>query len=465
MLSLSLREIAGAVEGKIVQGNPEKKFNNVTIDSRRVKPGDIFVAIIGDNNDGHEFIPEAVENGARMIISARSIKAYSNVAILQVKDTTGALQKLAGYNRRQIEDLKVIGVTGSAGKTTTKDMIFSVVNTCCRALKSPENYNNEYGLPLTLLELEGDEEVAVLEMAARYKGDIKLLAEIARPQFGVLTNIGAAHLENFGSIENVAETKKELVEGLIGPSVAVLNLDDEHIREVCREFTDIQAVTVSMQDEEADYFAFDLNFLSGGKWSQFKLREKSSGKTVEIEVNRSGEHNIYNALFAAAVARSLNIDWDDIIEGLSNVEVTELRQEIRKINGTRIINDTYNANPLSMRAALEFLTQIEGDRKIAVLGAMLELGGFERVAHQELGRYITELDIDLLITVGKKAKTIADGALEAGMSRQRVYVFSEKDGAAALLRKIKKNGDAILVKGSRSIEMEEIVDLLLEQGG
>ncbi len=463
MLSLTLKEIKEAVNGKIVQGNPSKSFNNITIDSRRVKPGDIFVAIIGENNDGHEFIPQAVEKGAELIITSRSLEPYSNLAILQVKDTTRALQNLSSYNLAQIEDINVIGVTGSAGKTTTKDMVFSVISTKNRALKSPENYNNEYGLPLSLLELEGDEDVAVLEMATRNKGDIKLLTEIAPPQIGILTNIGAAHLENFQSVENVAEAKKELLEGLTGPKVAIINNDDKQVKKVSEEVEGLNLIAVSLEDDKADYYAFQIKVSPNGKESRFKVKEKKSKEIKNVKLNRSGEHNIYNALFAIAGARYLNMDWENIKEGLSEVDVTELRQEIRKYRGTKIINDTYNANPLSMRAAIDFLTDIKGERKITVLGPMLELGGFERVAHLELGKYIYENNIDVLVTVGETAKTIAEGAINEGMPRQKVYVFSDRDEAAVLLRKIQKEDDVILVKGSRSMKMEEIVELLLEQ--
>ena len=422
MLSLTLKEIKEAVGGKIAQGNPSREFNNITIDSRRVKPGDVFVAIIGDNNDGHEFIPEAVEKGAKLIITERSIKPYSGVAIVRVRNTTRALQKLANYNRNKVEDLEVIGVTGSAGKTTTKDMIFSTLSTEMRVLKSAQNRNNEYGLPLSLLELEGDEKVAVLEMATRNKGDIDLLTDIAEPQVGILTNIGAAHLENFKTVDNVAEAKKELLEGLIEPGVAILNIDDENLRSMSEEMTDLNIITVSLEDEKADYLAYDIEVSSDGTSSIFKIREAESGAVKTIELNRSGEHNIYNALNAVATARYLGMGWKEIIKGLQNVEVTELRQEIRKFAGSKIINDTYNANPLSMRAALEFLTELESSRRIAVLGAMLELGGFERKAHLELGRYIADLNVDILVTVGQTASTIAEGAREAGMPRQKVYV-------------------------------------------
>ncbi len=464
MISLSLSEIAEATGGKIVQGNPGRDYSNLVIDSRNAKPGDIFVAIVGENNDGHDFIPEALNNGAELIIASRSINPEAGESILQVKDTTQALQDLASYHRGLMEDVTVIGVTGSAGKTTTRDILYNVLGEDFRAYKSPENYNNEYGLPLTLLGLNGDEDVLVLEMGARNLGDIELLAEIARPHMGILTNIGAAHLENFGSLEKVTRAKSELLENLEGSGTGILNYDDENIRQLSGKFDDTSMIFYSLEDNNADYYADDVEVYPSGKKSEFKVREKSTGEKKRMVMNRSGKHNVYNALSAVAAARKLDMDWGSIQKGLLNIEVTELRQEIREFRGATIINDAYNANPLSMRAALNYLTSLEGDRNIAVLGAMLELGGFERVAHLDLGEYIEELDLDMLITLGRKARTIAEGAKNSGMNRENIYTFQDKENISVFLEDTIKSGDNILVKGSRSLKMEEIVELLLEQG-
>ncbi len=463
MLSLKLKEIVEAVDGKILQGNPDQIVNNMSIDSRRVKPGDLFFAIIGENNDGHNFIPEAVDNGAKIVITSRSINPYSGLAIILVRDTTRALQDLASYIRDKIKSLKVIGITGSAGKTTTKDIIASILGEEKKVLKSKGNYNNEYGLPLSLLELDGNEDIAILEMAMRHKGDISRLAEIAKPDVGIITNIGPAHLENLKTVENIARAKEELLIGLNPDGIAVLNYDDKHIREMVNKFADLNKITISLKDKNVDYYADQIEYIKNGEESRFRVHEGDNNYILEMD--RAGEHNIYNALAAIAVARAMDVSWDSIKNGIKDIEVTELRQEIRKIDGIRIINDSYNANPLSMKAGIDSLINIDGSRKIAVLGAMLELGRIENAAHKEIGKYLYKNGVDVLVGVGSMGEIIAEGASEAGMAEQSIYIYDSNEDAAYFINKIMRSGDAILVKGSRALEMEEIVDLLLEYGG
>ncbi len=463
MLSLKLKEIVEAVDGKILQGNPDQIVNNMSIDSRRVKPGDLFFAIIGENNDGHNFIPEAVDNGAKIVITSRSINPYSGLAIILVRDTTRALQDLASYIRDKIKSLKVIGITGSAGKTTTKDIIASILSEEKKVLKSKGNYNNEYGLPLSLLELDGNEDIAILEMAMRHKGDISRLAEIAKPDVGIITNIGPAHLENLKTVENIARAKEELLIGLNPDGIAVLNYDDKHIREMVNKFADLNKITISLKDKNVDYYADQIEYIKNGEESRFRVHEGDNNYILEMD--RAGEHNIYNALAAIAVARAMDVSWDSIKNGIKDIEVTELRQEIRKIDGIRIINDSYNANPLSMKAGIDSLINIDGSRKIAVLGAMLELGRIENAAHKEIGKYLYKNGVDVLVGVGSMGEIIAEGASEAGMAEQSIYIYDSNEDAAYFINKIMRSGDAILVKGSRALEMEEIVDLLLEYGG
>ena len=463
MLSLKLKEIVEAVDGKILQGNPDHIVNNMSIDSRRVKPGDLFFAIIGENNDGHNFIPEAVDNGAKIVITSRSINPYSGLAIILVRDTTRALQDLASYIRDKIKSLKVIGITGSAGKTTTKDIIASILSEEKKVLKSKGNYNNEYGLPLSLLELDGNEDIAILEMAMRHKGDISRLAEIAKPDVGIITNIGPAHLENLKTVENIARAKEELLIGLNPDGIAVLNYDDKHIREMVNKFADLNKITISLKDKNVDYYADQIEYIKNGEESRFRVHEGDNNYILEMD--RAGEHNIYNALAAIAVARAMDVSWDSIKNGIKDIEVTELRQEIRKIDGIRIINDSYNANPLSMKAGIDSLINIDGSRKIAVLGAMLELGRIENAAHKEIGKYLYKNGVDVLVGVGSMGEIIAEGASEAGMAEQSIYIYDSNEDAAYFINKIMRSGDAILVKGSRALEMEEIVDLLLEYGG
>lgn len=463
MLSLKVKEIVEAVEGKILQGDPEQVFSNLTIDSRRVKPGDIFLAIIGENHDGHNFIPEAIDNGAKVIITSRTIKPYSGVAIILVRNTTKALQDLAHYIRNTLSNLLVVGITGSAGKTTTKDILASIIEQNKKVIKSPGNYNNDYGLPLTLLELDGDEEVAILEMAMRHKGDIARLTEIAEPDIGIITNIGAAHLENLKTVENVARAKEELLEGLTKEGFAALNYDDEYIRDMIPRFPDLEIDLISLEDENVDFYADSIEVIKEGEETKFTIHHGDF--SCEVKMNRVGKHNIYNALSAVAVAKKLRISWNNVRLGLQKIKVTGLRQEIRKIDGIKIINDTYNANPLSMKAGIDSLKDMDSNRRIAVLGAMLELGPVEDAAHKEIGKYLHRQDIDVLVAVGKIGETIAEGAVQAGMPEQNIYIYQNNEDAASFLNKVMTSGDTILVKGSRALGMEEIVDLLLEYGG
>lgn len=463
MLSLKVKEIVEAVEGKVLQGDPEQEFSNLTIDSRRVKPGDIFLAIIGENHDGHNFIPEAVDNGAKAIITSRTIKPYSGTAIILVRDTTKALQDLAHYVRKFLSNLHVVGITGSAGKTTTKDMLASILEKNKKIIKSPGNYNNDYGLPLTLLELDGDEEVAILEMAMRHKGDIARLAEIAEPNSGIITNIGAAHLENLKTVKNVAMAKEELLEGLTRDGFAALNYDDEYIRDMIPRFPNLEINLISLENENVDFYADSIEVIEEGEETKFTIHHDESSYVVIMD--RVGKHNIYNALSAVAVAKELGISWADIQLGLQDIQVTGLRQEIRKIDGIKIINDTYNANPLSMKAGIDSLNAMDSKRRIAVLGAMLELGPVEDAAHKEIGKYLYRQNIDVLVAVGEIGETIAQGAARAGMPKKNIYIYQNNEDAASFLSKVMTSGDTILVKGSRALGMEEIVDLLLEFGG
>ncbi|MGM0420717.1 MAG: UDP-N-acetylmuramoyl-tripeptide--D-alanyl-D-alanine ligase [Bacillota bacterium] len=463
MISLKVKEMVKAVDGKILQGDPEQKFSNLTIDSRRVKPGDIFLAIIGENHDGHNFISEAVDNGAKVIITSRTIKPYSGTAIILVRDTTKALQDLAHYIRNSLTNIHVVGITGSAGKTTTKDMLASILEKNKKIIKSPGNYNNDYGLPLTLLELDGDEEVAILEMAMRHKGDIARLAEIAEPDIGIITNIGAAHLENLKTVENVAMAKEELLEGLTSEGFAALNYDDEYIRDMISKFPELEIDLISLENENVDFYVDSIDVVKEGEETKFTIYHEES--SYEVIMNRVGRHNIYNALSAVAVAKKLGISWDDIKLGLQDIQVTGLRQEIRKMDGIKIINDTYNANPLSMKAGIDSLKAMDSNRRIAVLGAMLELGPIEDAAHKEIGKYLHRQNIDVLVAVGEIGETIAQGAAMAGMPEQNIYIYQNNEDAASFLNKVMTSGDTILVKGSRALGMEEIVDLLLEYGG
>lgn len=463
MKPMNLIEIEKAVSGSLVQGEPRARVSGVSIDSRTVKEGELFIAIIGERFDGHSFITEAVKKGARALIVDREIETKSGVGIIRVNDTTVALQDLARYYRHKFAELKVIAITGSAGKTTTKDMISTLLGRKFKIRKTPGNLNNYYGLPLTLLGLEGDEDIAVLEMGMSRLGEIRLLAGIARPEIGVITNVGPTHLETLGTIENVARGKSELIEALPEEGTAILNYDDPLVRQMKDSFqgekviyygltagADLYANSISISGEEGA-ISFDLTY-----WDE---------RLEKLTLNKPGRHNLYNALAAIAVAREFGVDWLEIREGLKSIALSSLRWDVTRLeNGTIIINDTYNANPLSMRAAIDATLEIAEERIITVLGAMLELGAEKENAHLELGRYLRKQGVNLLITVGEEGKLIARGALKEGMPPDEVYNLEDNQAAGRLLLELIRPGDTVLIKGSRGVKMEEIVELVLKQG-
>ncbi|RCW51378.1 MULTISPECIES: UDP-N-acetylmuramoyl-tripeptide--D-alanyl-D-alanine ligase [unclassified Halanaerobium] len=460
MQELNIRQIKEAVNGKIIQGNPKSLITDISIDSREVMPGDLFIPIIGKNNDGHNFIEEAVDNGAEAVIVDRAVKSYPHLAIILVKDTTCALQDLAHYYRMRFFDLEVIGVTGSAGKTTSKDMIAAVISEKYDVLKTGGNYNNHIGLPLTLFKLSGKEDFAVLEMGMSGLGEIKLLSSIAFPKYGVVTNVGPAHLKQLGSVTKIAEAKSELIESLPKDGIAFLNYDDNNTRKMAANFSG-RTVFFGCQ-AGADYQVIKSEYII--KESRHYFTVLNSNKKYIFYLRKPGQHNIYNALPAVAIGFELGLSKKEIQNGLNRVKYSPLRMDIFELkNKSIIINDTYNANPLSMRAALDVLSDLKGKRKIAVLGGMLELGERTRSAHLRIGDYLYQQNYDILLTVGHPADIIAEGALEAGMYEDNVILCSGNRETAEHLLHIISADDLILIKGSRANKMEEIVDILREQ--
>jgi len=410
-------EILKATKGtRIVSKNTRRRKQDVTgisIDSRTIKAGELFIPIKGPNFDGRNFIPEALKKGA---------------AVLYVSDGISALQDLAAYHRRKFK-IPIIGVTGSVGKTTTKDMIAAILSKKMKTLKNEENYNNEIGVPLTLLKLDKKHKVAVIEMAMQGLGEIALLAEMVKPTISVVTNIGESHLEFLKNKKNIAKAKAEIFKYQTKKDCAVINQDDE-----C--FEDLKSRVTGR----------------GTKVVTFGIIEKAKVTPKDlkgIKLPVPGEHNIYNALAAIAAAKLLGINKRLIKRGLESFRPSSKRWDvINRKDKVKIINDTYNANPQSMAAALKVLACLPG-RKIAVLGDMFELGARTKSAHQRIGKLSRKLSIDILISVGKSSKDMkAD------------YHFSTKPAAIKRLLKIIRPGDRILVKASRSMRLEEVVEAI-----
>ena len=446
-------EIVGICQGELLQGSPDKTVSGFAIDSRQVKKDDLFIPFSGEHTDGHLYIKQAFDQGAAGTLHLLSRQPDQSVPedflIIGVRDTLDALQKLASVHRRRF-NLPVIGVTGSSGKTTTKDFIAGVLGVRYKTLKTTGNLNNEIGLPLTILELEKEHQVAVLEMGMSASGEIRTLCEIAHPEYGVLTNIGEAHLELLGSIDAIAKAKGELLDYLGSGGVAILNGDDPRLLSLGERFPG-----------KVYYYGFNQGDIKGLQLSQrgektfFRARFPNNKKEW-FESPLPGRESVSNALAALTVGYILELSLSEMQEGLKSAQSTAGRfQVLHNRDGIGIIDDSYNANPSSVRAALRLLSELGGSKTVAVLGDMLELGPGSREAHLSCGRYAAECGIGHLICVGELSRGFAEGALSAGLKAACCDTHNE---ALEELAKISLKKDwFVLVKGSRGMRMEVVV--------
>lgn len=466
MIEMTVEEIARACGGDVTSGMSDMAtFTSVTTDSRTVEPGDLFYAFRGPTYDGHDFIAEAIDKGAMGIIAEKGAtnpfikdipELYIHVTLILVDDTLKAFQQTARVACRKI-GAKVVAVTGSTGKTTTKDMITAVLKRIGKTAATAENNNNEYGLPATILQADPDVDYMVLEMGMRGPGQIADLVYIAKPLIGVITNVGLSHYELMGSVESIAAAKAELAEGVRKQGTVIVNADDPwsdilSTRAVARVLTfglekpaAVTAVNVTVDEMAKPSFTV-------------KAKIDEVGSEFPVKLAYPGVHNVYNALAAAAVCLVLNVSPDDIAKGLAEADLTKNRMDIiMSTSGAIILNDTYNANPTSVAAALAALRDVKGTRKIAVLGDMLELGEMTAQAHGEIGRICFESGIDMLVAAGAAARSIAGGAKEAGMRDEAVIYYAVPDDAVAWMKDEIKAGDVVLVKASRDLAFERIV--------
>jgi UDP-N-acetylmuramoyl-tripeptide--D-alanyl-D-alanine ligase len=464
--------LADLVEGLTGQRPPnlEHKLTDAVIDSRQASPGSLFVALKGEREDGHDFVADAFERGAIAAIVEKELDSgywildirqgpfqypISNIqypACFLVEDSLKALQRVAAHWRGK-HTPRVVGVTGSVGKTTTKEMIYGVLSQRFRSLKSEGNYNSETGLPLTLLRLEPSHQRVVLEMGMYDLGEIAELAAIARPHVGVVTNVGPSHLERLGTVERIAQAKTELVEALPGDGVAVLNGDDPWVRQMAAK-TRAKVFYYGL-DPTCDLWANDIES-QGLEGIRFRFHHGS--ETIYAKVPMLGRHSVHTALATAAVGLVEGQSWEEIIDGLRGAAQLRL-VVVPGLRGSTILDDTYNASPTSTIAALNLVEELDG-RKIAVLGDMLELGAYEEEGHRKVGRRALDV-VAVLITVGERGRLIAEEALACGMEGEKVFIEEDNDSATARLREIVAPGDVILVKGSRGMMMEEIVAALV----
>lgn len=455
MEELTIEEIITATNGKLLSGHLRTKISNIAIDSRTIQSKDLFVAIKGKNQDGHKFVAEAIGKGAIGAIvtnppQINNLSKMENVILIKVKDTTEALGNIARYYRAKFNPL-VIAVTGSNGKTTTKEMIASILKRRMKSVKAKESYNNDIGVPLTVLEMNSQTEVLILEMEMNILGGIRNLAQIAKPQIGLVTNIGDTHLEFLGSRENVMKEKAELIESLDYDGIAILNADDELVMAIGNNFPKIKKLTFGLNQSADIYASQIIDLITEG--SHFLLQGK-----YRVGLRLLGRHNIYNALAAIATARACGIDFASIVAGIEEFKPVSMRLEIVRIKDLTIINDAYNANPQSMKTALATLAKIDSDgKKIVVLGDMLELGERSSVFHYELGQEVAKI-ADVILVIGKFSRNVIEGALQTGINPEIAKNFENTQNLLTNLIDIIQPKDTILIKGSRAMRLESLLE-------
>ncbi len=473
MRALTLMDVVEALIGIRPEGLGQRVGPTV-IDSREARPGALFIAFEGEHADGHDYVGDAFSRGAVSALVERDVDveaqildltkpsvtlpaAWSLPLVLKVHSTLEALHQIATFWRTVQRKLRVVGITGSVGKTTTKELAASVLARRYATVKSEASYNNEIGLPLTLLRLTSEHERAVLEMGMYDVGEISDLARMGQPQVGVVTIVRPVHMERAGTFERIVEAKKELVEALppAPEGTAILNYDDENVRRMA-ESTEARVLTYGLSSE-ADLWADRIESL-GLDGIRFRIHYK--GETLHVKVPLLGRHSVHTVLRATAVGLVEGLSWQEIIEGLRGVEPSsQLRLfAVAGPEGATILDDTYNASPASMIAALNLLEELEG-RKIAILGDMLELGDYEEEGHTKVGMRALEV-ADILVTVGDLGRIIGEVAVRWGMSPDNVHLLEGNEEAIELLRYVVRGDDVILVKGSRAMQMEEIVNAL-----
>ncbi len=460
-----IEEILRATGGKLLQGREDTLFWGISTDSRTVAEGEIFIALKGSHFDGHHYALEALEKKAGgVVIEEDKIgdirwNGYRPKSVIAVRDTLHALGDIA-RDRRQKYRTPVVALTGSNGKTTTKEMIAACIETHFPILKTKGNLNNLIGLPLTLLNLTEKERVVILEMGMNVPGEIRRLTEIAEPDVGLITNIQKAHLEGIGSLEKVKEEKGELFRKMRRNGTILVNQDDSQVVELANEFQG-QKITFGIENP-ADVMGKEIR-IRGAEGTSFTLIFE--GEVIEIVLPLLGRHFVLNALSAVAVASLFGIEVEKVKEALENFQPFPMRMEIVHLGrGPILINDAYNANPRSMELALETIAEMKGKgRAIAVLGDMLELGGFAEEAHRELGKKMRELSIDLLLALGEEAPVLVESAIRHGLKSEKAIVVESHSEAVSILNQTIQEGDWILVKGSRRMAMEKIVEGLKER--
>ncbi len=457
---LTLKEIADFISGEIIDADPEIKVADIVRDNREVKEGFVFVALKGEKNDGHNYVYSAMENGAVCCIVNKGEKGI-NVPRIEVEDTFKALRDVAELYRTKF-DIPVVAITGSVGKTSTKDMIYSVLAQEFNALKTQQNFNNEIGLPLTVFGMAKEQDIAVLEMGMNHKGEISRLSKIAKPETAIITNISCCHIENLGSMENIMRAKLEILESMVEGGAVILNGDDEMLWSLKGELP-FETLYFGIENEKCDILAKNIKKYSDGT----DFTAEIEGKEYKFSIAVAGIHHVYNALAGILTGYRYGMSIEKIQKGVGQFIPLGLRQKIIDKNGYTVIKDCYNASPTSMKSGLDVLSATRSDdkiehRRVAILGDMLELGEFSPEAHRSVGRLVCEYGVDCLITIGENALLIAEEARQGGV---KTISFKNNEEAKKEILLLLKTDDIILLKASHGMHLEEIADYITGENG
>jgi len=466
MEPLKAKDICEVVKGVWVSGEPDKVFSGISTDSRKIVPGDLFIPIKGENFDGHDYLPNAMSRGAvgiftRPGVNLDFLQFRKELAVIQVDDPKYAMGELARFYRTRFP-VKVIGVTGSNGKTSTKEMIAAILEKTHNTIKNEGSFNNDIGLPLTLFRLNRQTRILVQEMGMNHPGEIRRLVEICPPDIGVVTNVADAHIEYFGTKEAIAEAKFELLEKMSSQNIAVLNADDVLVSQF-KERTRANTVFFSLE-KSVDFQARDIEFMTEPLGMKFTLNTPDGDITINLPV--LGTHQVANAVAAAATAWQIVSDKYQIKRGLESFKPAKMRMQIIPAGQITLINDAYNANPKSLNSALDCLKQlyVKG-RKVVVLGDMRELGEQSQAAHISAGVSIQKTGAELLIAVGSMSEFVIEGAMSSGMSKNSLFACETRDEALDYLKSALKDGDVVLLKASRKMEFERLASSLEQWAG
>lgn len=455
MKLLTMKQIEEGTGGRLIRGSAAAEVGSVCTDSRKAKAGDLFFALIGENHDAHKYLPQVFEKGCGCaVISDESLCPECVENVILTKDTTKALQDLAAWYLAGL-DLKKIAVTGSTGKTSTRDLTWYVCSEKYKTQKNPGNLNNHLGVPMTILSFDEETEVGILEMGMDKRGEIDLLARIAKPDIGIITNIGMAHIENLGSQEGIFQAKMELTGCFDENNVLIAARDEEFLNE--ERIKGPYRLVTAGTDGKSDYIISAIDDF-GAEGIEFTLEHQGRAQRFRLPV--PGRHNAFNGALAVAAGMELGITMEEAARGLAKTKLTDKRLTVRGKNGIKVIDDTYNASPDSMKAAVDVLKKTRGLRSVAILGDMFELGETSSQQHYLVGRYAAEQGVELLAAIGRDARHMARGAEEAGL--EKVLYFPEKKEFVQKMDSILEKGDVILVKGSRGMEMEQIVKKIME---